>query len=250
MMEARPNLETDMSNSSAAKRKTIVVFGAHPDDVEIGMAGTIARMAAAGNDVYVCIAIIPEDRERRMAEAREAGRIMGAKEVIFLSLKVQDLGYNRKSIGAIDAIVRHLNPHSIFTHWVEDSHQDHVNLTRCVIAATRKNHFNVYMYEQTIPGGITPAAFRAQYLIDVSDFIEEKMDSVRAHASQILRNGDWWVEGIRGRAMYRGYQMRAKYAEAFEIIKISGDTNLFIGEHSQSMARVAEVMPELEMAFE
>lgn len=239
-----------MSNSTAAKRKTIVVFGAHPDDVEIGMAGTIARMAAAGNDVYICIAIIPEDRERRMAEAREAGRIMGAKEVIFMSLKVQDFGCNRKSIGAIDAIVRHLNPHSIFTHWVEDSHQDHVNLTRCVIAATRKNHFNVYMYEQTIPGGITPAAFRAQYLIDVSDFIEEKMDSVRAHASQILRNGDWWIEGIRGRAMYRGYQMRAKYAEAFEIIKISGDTNLFTGEHSQSMARVAEAMPELEMAFE
>jgi len=238
-----------MPNFPIAKRKTIVVFGAHPDDVEIGMAGTIARLAAAGNDVYVCIAIIPEDRERRMLEAREAGRIMGVKEVIFLSLKVQDLGYNRKSIGAIDAVVRHLSPHSIFTHWVEDSHQDHVNLTRCVIAATRKNHFNVYMYEQTIPGGITPAAFRAQYLIDVSDFIDQKMESVRAHASQIIRNGDWWIEGIRGRAMYRGYQIRAKYAEAFEIIKISGDTNLFSGESSLLAAVPSEVLPEREMAY-
>jgi len=238
-----------MPNTPVEKRKTIVVFGAHPDDVEIGMAGTIARLAAAGNDVYVCIAIIPEDRERRMQEAREAGRIMGVKEVIFLSLKVQDLGYNRKSIGAIDAIVRHLNPHSIFTHWVEDSHQDHVNLTRCVIAATRKNHFNVYMYEQTIPGGITPAAFRAQYLIDISGYIDQKMNSVRAHASQILRNGDWWIEGIRGRAMYRGYQMRSKYAEAFEIIKISGDTNLFIGEHAQASAVIPEAVAERELVF-
>jgi N-acetylglucosamine malate deacetylase 1 len=238
-----------MSNSPVARRKTIVVFGAHPDDVEIGMAGTIARLAGAGNDVYVCIAIIPEDRERRMREAREAGRIMGVKDVIFLSLKVQDLGYNRKSIGAIDAIVSHFNPHSIFTHWVEDSHQDHVNLTRCVIAATRKNHFNVYMYEQTIPGGITPAAFRAQYLIDISDYIDKKMESVRAHASQIIRNGDWWIEGIRGRAMYRGYQMRSKYAEAFEIIKISGDTNLFIGEHRQAPALLREAAAERELAF-
>lgn len=239
-----------MSNSTATKSKSIVVFGAHPDDVEIGMAGTIARLAAAGNDVYVCIASIPENREKRMAEAREAGRIMGVKDVMFMPLKTQELGYNRKSIGAIDTIVRHLNPHSIFTHWVEDSHQDHVNLTRCVISATRKNHFNVYMYELTIPGGITPAAFRAQYLIDVSEFIDKKMDSVRAHASQIERNGDWWIEGIRGRAMYRGYQIRTQYAEAFEIIKINGDTNLFNGEQIPVRAPAAAMTQQREMVME
>lgn len=238
-----------MSIRPSAKRKTIIVFGAHPDDVEIGMAGTIRRLSAAGNDVYICIATIPKDHERRMAEARDAGKILGAKEVMFMSLKAQELGYNRKTIGAIDNIVRHLDPHSIFTHWVEDSHQDHVNLTRCVIAATRKNHFNVYMYEQTIPGGITPAAFRAQYLIDVSNFIDEKMDSVCAHVSQMDHNGDWWIEGIRGRAMYRGYQIHCKYAEAFEIIKISGDTNLFVNEQEIMPAYRVEALHEEEMAF-
>ena len=114
-----------------------------------------------------------------------------------------------------------------FSRPLEDSHQDHVNVTRCVIAATRKNDFNVYMYEQTIPGGITPAAFRAQFLIDISQHIDNKMTSIKAHASQLMRNGDWWVEGIRGRAMYRGYQIRTQYAEAFEIIKIKDDTGLF-----------------------
>ena len=234
-----------MFNSTGSQRKAVVVFGAHPDDVEIGMAGTISRLAAAGNDVYVCVASIPNERERRIAETREAARIMGVKEVIFMSLKTPELGYNRKTIGAIDSIVRSLEPHSIFTHWVEDSHQDHVNLTRCVIAATRKNHFNVYMYEQTIPGGITPAAFRAQYLVDVSDFVEQKMNSIRAHASQIEHNGDWWMEGIRGRAMYRGYQMHSKYAEAFEVIKISNDTNLFSGEQRAAPPQLRQVEEEL-----
>ena len=219
-----------MLTAAKGLRKSVVVFGAHPDDVEIGMAGTISRLAADGNHVYLCIASIPDERERRMLETREAARILGAKEVFFMMLKPQDLGYNRKTIGAIDSIVNRLDPHSIFTHWVEDSHQDHVNLTRCVIAATRKNNFNVYMYEQTIPGGITPAAFRAQYLIDVSNFVEQKMASIRAHVSQIERNGDWWMEGIRGRAMYRGYQMHTKYAEAFEVVKIGNDTNLFARE--------------------
>lgn len=235
-----------MHDSAARRRKTVVIFGAHPDDVEIGMAGTIARLAAVGHDVYVCIASVPGDRVKRMAEAREAGRILGVKKVIFLSLDDDDLGYNRKSIGAIDHIVRQLNPHSIFTHWVEDSHQDHVNLTRCVIAATRKNHFNVYMYEQTIPGGITPAAFRAQYLIDISPYIEEKMGSVRAHASQLEKNGDWWMEGIRGRAMYRGYQIRARYAEAFEVIKISSDTDLFTQEGSGLLPPETEALETAE----
>jgi LmbE family N-acetylglucosaminyl deacetylase len=230
-----------MFNAKGSQRKSIVVFGAHPDDVEIGMAGTISRLAAAGNDVFVCVASIPCDRERRMAETREAARIMGVKDVIFMAIKAPELGYNRRTIGAIDSIVRSLEPHSIFTHWVEDSHQDHVNLTRCVIAATRKNHFNVYMYEQTIPGGITPAAFRAQYLVDVSGFVDQKMESIRAHASQIEHNGDWWMEGIRGRAMYRGYQMHSRYAEAFEVIKISNDTNLFNNEQRPARAPLRTV---------
>jgi LmbE family N-acetylglucosaminyl deacetylase len=238
-----------MFDRGTASRKAVVVFGAHPDDVEIGMAGTIARLAAAGNDVYVCVASVPNDRARRMSETREAARIMGVKEVIFLALKTPELGYNRKTIGAIDAIVRSLEPHSIFTHWVSDSHQDHVNLTRCVIAATRKNRFNVYMYEQTIPGGITPAAFRAQLLVDVSGFVEQKLASIRAHASQIEHNGDWWMEGIRGRAMYRGYQMHVRYAEAFEVVKISNDTALFDGERRPAPVAVTRPVAQPEQAL-
>ena len=226
--------------------KCVIVFGAHPDDIEIGMAGTIRRLSAAGNDVYSVIATIPDDRETRVAEAREAARVLGIKEVILLPLTVEELGYNRTTVGAIDAIIRQLNPHSVFTHWLEDSHQDHVNVTHCVIAATRKNDFNVYMYEQTIPGGITPAAFRAQYIIDVSNVINEKMEAIRCHGSQIPRNGDWWVEGVRGRAMYRGYQIRARYAEAFEIIKIKNDTDLF-GDEALAANESTEALSALSV---
>ncbi|HJW03526.1 MAG TPA: PIG-L family deacetylase [Azospira sp.] len=215
-------------------RKPIIVFGAHPDDIEIGMAGTICRLTACGHEVYSCIAAVPDNKSKRMDEAREAARIMGVREVIPLPVPIDEFGYNRASIGAIDALIQKLRPHTVFTHWNEDSHQDHVNVTRCIIAATRKNHFNVYMYEQTIPGGITPAAFRAQYLIDVSDFIEQKMLAINAHSSQMKRNGNWWSQGIRGRAMYRGYQIHTEYAEAFEIVKINGDSNLFVNEQKTS----------------
>lgn len=225
---------------------TVIVFGAHPDDIEIGMAGTICRLAACGNHVYSCIASIPDEREARLKEAEAAARILGIKDVIVLPVKASQLGYNRQSIGAVDKVIQQLRPHSVFTHWIEDSHQDHVNVTRCIIAATRKNNFNVYMYEQTIPGGITPAAFRAQYLIDVSRYIEQKMASIQAHASQLKRNGSWWSEGVRGRAMYRGYQIHTQFAEAFEIIKVNGDTNLFNGESEASRSLTAEKAIENE----
>lgn len=217
---------------------TVIVFGAHPDDVEIGMAGTICRLTASGHQVYSCIASVPDDRAGRIREARAAARILGIKDVIVLPIKATQLGYNRQSIGAIDSVIRQFRPHSVFTHWIEDSHQDHVNVTRCIVAATRKNNFNVYMYEQTIPGGITPAGFRAQYLIDVSKYIDRKLESIHAHASQLKRNGAWWSEGVRGRAMYRGYQIHTQFAEAFEIIKINGDTNLFGGENDPSRSRI------------
>lgn len=230
-----------MSESSKTHRN-MLVFGAHPDDLEIGMAGTVCRLVACGHNVYSCIASVPDDRDARMREAREAARILGIKEVIALPLRPSQLGYNRATIGAIDLVIRQFSPHSVFTHWNEDSHQDHVNVTRCVIAATRKNSFNVYMYEQTIPGGITPAGFRAQLIVDVSKYIDRKIESIQAHVSQIRRNGTWWSEGVRGRAMYRGYQINTQYAEAFEVIKINGDTDLFVGESAMA-AHAAEAAP-------
>lgn len=229
-------------SETTENRGNILVFGAHPDDIEIGMAGTICRLVASGHTVYSCVATIPDEREARLREAREAARILGIKEVIALPLRSAQLGYNRATIGAIDLVIRQFAPHSVFTHWNEDSHQDHVNVTRCIIAATRKNSFNVYMYEQTIPGGITPAGFRAQYLVDISRYIERKVASIQAHASQLRRNGEWWSEGVRGRAMYRGYQIHTRYAEAFEIIKINGDTNLFHGE-KLSASHASESLP-------
>lgn len=217
----------DMQHQENFSRKSILVFGAHPDDVEIGMGGTIRRLANEGHDVYICIATIPDHHEERLAESRRAAEILGAKEVFLLPISISELGYNRKTIGLVDEMIAKVKPYAVFTHWIEDSHQDHVNFSKCIVAATRKNHFHVFMYENTIPGGLTTGAFRAQFFIDISKTIDSKLKSIEAHASQIRRNGDWWIHGIKGRAMYRGYQIHANYAEAFEIIKINNDVRFF-----------------------
>jgi LmbE family N-acetylglucosaminyl deacetylase len=77
------------------------------------------------------------------------------------------------------------------------------------------------MYEETIPGGITPYSFRAQMYVDIGEHIDNKIAALKLHQSQIKSHNDenTWVYGIKGRAQYRGYQINSKFAEAFEIVK-------------------------------
>src|SRR5262249_52502586 len=84
----------------------------------------------------------------------------------------------------------------------------------------RRTRCSPLMYEQTTPGGVVPGGFKAQSFVDVSAQMDRKRESILVHRTQIAVNGgDWWLEGVRGRAMYRGYQMNVRYAEAFEVVK-------------------------------
>jgi hypothetical protein len=131
----------------------------------------------------------------------------------------QEIGFSRQTTREFD---RSFSSRSAlaYTHWDQDSHQDHTAVARTVIAAARKNRCSLLMYEQTIPGGVVPGGFKAQSFVDISDFIDRKTQSILIHRTQIAMNGgDWWLEGLRGRAMYRGYQINVRFAEAFEVVK-------------------------------
>jgi LmbE family N-acetylglucosaminyl deacetylase len=196
----------------------VLVFGSHPDDIEIGMGGTVAKHSQAGDTVLMAVATVPSKRERRMAEAEEGARILGARLTV-LDIDPDQLAHDRRTIQTMDRVLTEFRPDLIYTHWDQDSHQDHNAVSRSVISAARENRCSLLMYEQTIPGGIVPGGFKAQSFVDVSDFIERKLESILAHKSQMEANGDWWLQGVKGRAMYRGYQIHTKYAEAFEVVK-------------------------------
>ena len=196
----------------------ILALGAHPDDIEIGVGGTLIKYAKAGADVLAVVIMLPMMDAGRRRESENAAGIMGVRLEI-LEPDSDQLHFNRQLVGIFDALLERGKPDIIFTHWNHDSHQDHNAVSKSVLAAARANRCSLYMYEQTIPGGIVPDAFQPQLFIDISDEIDTKMASIRAHKSQFEKNGEWWEYGIKGRAQYRGYQMNTKYAEAFEIVK-------------------------------
>ncbi len=201
----------------------ILAFGAHPDDLEIGMGGTLAKLAKQNHKVVGVVATLPSDKEIRRNESYNAGKILGI-ELELLDIDFSMLFFSREIVKIIDSLLKKYKPDVVFTHWNHDSHQDHNALTDGIIASTRKNNCSVFMYEQTIPGGVVPESFHAQLFVDISDNINEKIQSIDAHQSQVKKNNQWWLEGLKGRAMYRGNQISVAYAEAFEIIKL---INLF-----------------------
>jgi LmbE family N-acetylglucosaminyl deacetylase len=196
----------------------IIVFSPHPDDAEVLMGGTIARYAKKGHHVLIVLVTVPNQRERRIEESKKAAAVLGAQLTV-LDIDPYELMFTRKLVESFDQIVRDFPPDIIYTSWLHDSHQDHVAVSQAAIASARKNNCSVYMYEQALPGGLSPSAFRAQAFVDISDTIELKIKSVLAHESQVQNFSEQWIEGIRGRAAYMGFRINAKYAEAFEVVK-------------------------------
>lgn len=211
--------------ASDAKSKNILVFGAHPDDLEIGMGGTVTKLSRLGFNVKLVIATLPnftqnDKKEERRMEAVRSSKVMGCPEPDFLDLPPEQMTHSRSLIGIMDKYIQDYKPVAVFTQWIGDSHQDHQALTKSVISGSRDTT-DLYMYETTIPGGITEQAFRSQLFIDITDYIDPKKSALECFESQQARCGPIWIDAIVGRAAYRGYQLNCKYAEAFEIIRIS-----------------------------
>ena len=205
--------------------KTIIAFGAHPDDLEIGMGGTIAKLSAMGYNVQPVIATLPnfvksDTKEGRKSESILSAKVMGCKSPIFLDLSPEQMVFGRKLVTLIDSLITEHKPDSVFTQWYGDSHQDHQILTSSVISVCR-NQNNLFMYETTIPGGITENSFRPQLFVDITETIDIKKNALECFQSQFIRCGEIWIPAVIGRCSYRGYQVDAKYAEAFEVVKVT-----------------------------
>src|SRR6188474_2874819 len=118
-----------------ATKRSIVAFGAHPDDIEIGMGATVAKLVGLGYDVNLVVATLPnfvatDTKEDRRREATMSAKVMGCKAPEFLDLAPDEVIVGRKFVTLIDKLVKKYEPEAVFTQWIGDSHQDHQALTR------------------------------------------------------------------------------------------------------------------------
>jgi len=206
----------------------IIAVGAHLDDAEIACGGTIAKAVSHAHQVKILVLTDSSysnysgktlrEKEEGIREGIEAARILGVEDLEVLSFPTKDVPYHSSVIEAIEQRIDLFKPDVILTHWTYDTHQAHKNTGLSTLSAARY-YTTILMYEPMMPAGRSYVAFRPQIYVDISDFIEKKLESLKAHKSQYLKYGEAWLEAVEARCRLRGYEMGVKYAEAFEAVR-------------------------------
>jgi len=198
----------------------ILAIGAHPDDIEFGCGGTLIKYARKGARIELLVmtdgsrggnARVRRREQRRAAQALGAGRIHwgGYRDTLLPSV--------RRLIDRMERSLTTLRPDFIFVNHPEDTHQDHRQVARAAVSATRYAR-NVLFYEGPTTVNFTPTVF-----IDIADEIERKIDALRAHSSQVSKTR---IEAMpicdiaRASAHFRGVQGRVRWAEGFKPLRL------------------------------
>lgn len=223
--------------------KRVLSFGTHPDDIEIGCGGTELRLIEKGCQVtHVCVTsgesgsqtlTREELRATREREAIAAAEVMGVSDVRFLGFEDGLTEYTRSMKLEVVDVIRSIRPWIIFTHSPQDNFPQHQVVSKLIHNAiihasgpwyqeTREKPWDtpvVLGYEVWFPMN------KWQTAVDITDTIEQKLKALACHESQI--EDVKYDEAFGGLARYRGEMTFAsQYAEAFEIIKMDGESLL------------------------
>lgn len=221
----------------------VLAIGCHPDDLEIGCGGTLTKYVRQGHNVVMChvangnmghALIMPDElREIRTTEAEEAGRLIGASEVI--NLDVPDLevdSYNRSTVKKVIDVIRYTKPDVIITHSPEDYMKDHLEVNKLVFDASFSSSVPHMFTNNPAYPGIVPVLymdtlagvnFLPDEYVDISETIETKISAVECHQSQVIWMKDHdkidFLDFVRTVSKFRGLQSGAAFAEGFRSCK-------------------------------
>ena len=208
----------------------ILAIGAHLDDIEIACGGTLAKAAEAGHNVKVLIMSksgytnkegnVQRSDDVAVREGLNALHTFGIEDIEILDFPTKDIPFSSDVVNAIDLRMSAYNPDVIFTHHPFDTHQAHEGVSKASIAAARRKN-TVIFYEPITPSGRSYVAFKPHLYVDIESTLNKKIESLKCHTSEYNKFGaEDWIEGVRCRCGFRGYEIGKKYAEAFEVLRI------------------------------
>jgi len=231
----------------------ILAFAAHPDDVELSASGTLLKYIAEGKKVGIIDLTRGELGSRgtattRSLEAENAGKLMGlsVRDNLDLADGFFDDSFDTKM--RIIQQIRKYQPDIVLANAMSDRHPDHGRAGKIVADAS---FLSGLLKIQSAEDDIPQAPFRPQLLlhyiqdhylkpdivIDVSDFMEQKIEVIKAFTTQFYDpNFDGpetpisvedFFDFIKGRMMTLGRPIGAKYAEGFSCDRILGVDDLF-----------------------
>ena len=212
--EVRPARQSITSRYAG---QTVVAIGAHPDDLEIGLGGTLAKLQRDGANVVMVVASIPKDFDTRMAEAKRGAEILGCKLKFLMPegpKRLEDIK-TCELVGLLDRVILDYQPAAVFTHSSADFHNDHLLIYNACLPIQRLAYFDLFSYHPTNCRPV-PIAFHPKAYVDISDTIDAKMHAITAHASQFGGRG-LDTEMYREFAHVQGRMVGCTYAEGLDV---------------------------------
>lgn len=207
----------------------VMIIGAHPDDAEIGMGGTIAALTQAKKTVVIVDASNGEPTpkgtpEIRMKEATAASKILNINKRITLDMnnrEIMDTIENRKKLAAV---IREYRPQILFIPYWEDAHPDHVEVFELARAArfyaklTKSDLPHQPFYPRKIFHFYTShlrAKIQPAFVFDISRHFATKIKAITAYKSQFGHRRQSLVERLKETNGYWGQQIDVEYGEPF-----------------------------------
>jgi len=206
--------------SKQQKKKNVVVFGAHPDDFEVGCAGTILKFLKEINlRIFVMSDRYEDGNLRDLNDQKKSFKILGLDKI---PVKVYDVptrifhDYRSKIRNILYNIATKSEVDIVFTPPINDIHQDHVVLADEVLRLFREKTILGY---EVIRSGYN---YAPQMHVELSErIIEKKIKAAQCYKSQwsTTTSGGYYFskDVMKGLMRARGAQFGMEYAEAFEI---------------------------------
>ncbi len=196
--------------------KRILAIGAHPDDVEIGCGATLMKHAANGDEVHILTLTNGEQGGQvntRYKESMKAAEYLNAK-LYMKDLRDTYITDGPETIKVIEDVIINVKPDIIYTHSINDNHQDHRNTYLATMVAARGIQ-HVYSY-------LSPSCnlnFRPLHFEHVKKYMDDKIALINFYQSQKTKVAYLADSLIRSTAEYWGRFSRYGIVEPFEVIR-------------------------------
>ncbi|MFH0920386.1 MAG: bacillithiol biosynthesis deacetylase BshB1 [Fibrobacterota bacterium] len=222
----------------------VLAVGAHPDDVELGCAGTLAKMIASGVSVGILDLTAGEmgtrgDKETRLRESHKAAEILGATFRACFFMPDTRVEKNETDEKRLVGLIRTVRPRILLAPVGQDTHPDHCAAALLVDSAWYKAGFGKYDCPQKpfrperlvryMLGQDLPPSF----VVDISAHIDQRHAAVMAYESQFFHDRSAQFEGktrlatpqfqdlLDTRLKYYGSRILKAYGEPFLIKELT-----------------------------
>ena len=227
----------------------VLVFGAHPDDVELGCGGTVAKMVASGAKLAIVDLTRGElgtrgSAELRYEEARMSADILGVETRVNLGLKDGFFQCDEESLYKVIEVIRQYKPRVVIANALHDRHPDHGKGAELLAQACFLSGL-VKVETAEYPDPHRPKAVyhyiqdyerHPDVVINTSKFFDVKMKAIMAFSSQFFDpessepltpiSTPEFLEHVRGRDLAMGRPCGFDAGEGFEIMRPIGAESL------------------------